>query len=80
MDQVTVQLKQGLQSTQDYKDFKAVLEFKDMILDKWRKQNTVGDSEFETVKLAMEKQFKIQGLEEFFTALYEMAYNDDAKL
>lgn len=78
MRTVDISLKKSLQSAHDYKDFIAVLQFKDQILDKWRKQTGIGDSDFETIRLTMEREYKIKGLEEFFDTLYRMAYDGDA--
>lgn len=69
--------KAQLRDTYEYKNFNAVIEFKDRVIDKWRQQNVIGDTDFETLKLTFEKEYKIKGLEEFFEALYGEIYGDE---
>lgn len=69
--------KQKLRDSYEYKNFQAIIDFKDLLIDKWRKQNGIGDTEFDTVRLAFEKEYKIKGLEEFFETLYKEIYDVD---
>lgn len=72
--------KVNLRNAYENKDFQAVIEFKEVVLDQWRKQNAIGETEFETLRATFEKEFKIQGLEEFFDALYKEIYDVDEKV
>lgn len=63
-----------------YKDprFQSVIDFAETVLRKWEQENTVGMTEYETLALSFQREFKSKGLIEFFHALYELAYDKAA--
>ncbi len=71
--------KQDIQAIYEDPKFKSVMALAEKVLEKWEQGNTVGDSDFETLRLAFQKEYKVKGLIEFFHLLYAMAYNQDEK-
>jgi hypothetical protein len=71
--------RDGLHNLHENKDFQFLQGFKDEVIKRWNAENVVGDNEFETLRLAFQKEYRVKGLEEFFDLLYKVSYDDDAK-
>lgn len=71
-----LQKKQSLRDAYEYRNFQAVLDYKDLVLNKWRDQSCIGETEFQTMRLTFEREYKIRGLEEFFETIYGEIYGD----
>ena len=78
--EITTEQRQAMQDAYEQKNFKEILKFGDQILGLWEKQNCIGDSEFDTLRLTFEKEFKVKGLVEFFHTLYRIIYDQDSKV
>jgi hypothetical protein len=63
-----------------YKDpkFQSIMDFAETVLRKWEQENTVGMTEFETLALGFQREFKIKGLIEFFHALFALANDKES--
>lgn len=61
-------------------NWEAIEEFKEQILAEWRKQPAIGDTEFDTLRRAFEREYKIKGVEEFFETLYTLTYDNAARI
>ena len=77
---IPVEQRQAMQAAYEHKDFKEILKFGDSMLELWERQNCIGDSEFDTLRLTFEKEFKVKGLTEFFHTLYRIIYDQDSKV
>lgn len=72
--------KQRREIEEIYKDpkFQSVIDYAETVLRQWEQQNTVGMTEFETLALGFQREFKIKGLIEFFHALFALANDKEA--
>ena len=52
--------------------FQSILDFAETVLRKWEQENTVGSTEYETLSLSFQREFKQKGLIEFFHALFQV--------
>lgn len=68
-----------MQNIYEHPDFKEIIALGDRMINQWERGNTVGETEFETIRLSMEREYKIKGLTEFFHTLYQLIYDSDAK-
>ncbi len=69
--------RQNLRDAYEYPNFDAVKLYKDQVIEKWRKQNVIGDTEFDTLKKSFEREYKIMGLEDFFSEIEQELYDDE---
>lgn len=53
--------------------YELMLKLANYTLDEWQKQNVIGTTEFETLKLTFNKEFKTQALKEFLELLEKEA-------
>lgn len=77
---ITTEQRQAMQAAYEHKDFAEILKFGDEILSIWEKQNCIGETEFDTLRLTFEKEFKVKGLVEFFHTLYRIVNDQEAKV
>lgn len=54
--------------------------FADLISKKWQEQSALGDTEFETIKLTAEKEYKCLGVKEFLSLMEQECFEDQPKL
>lgn len=69
-------LKKNLRDVYEYKNFQALLDFVEVMIKRWDQSNVIGDTEFETIKLTMIREFKKNGLKEFFEEIEKEISND----
>jgi hypothetical protein len=44
------------------------------LIDEWNEMKCIGDNEFDTLKLTLMREFKVQGLKEYLDILEQIAY------
>ena len=49
--------------------YKTVLKLSSELIDKWKNENIIGATEFETLKLLFTRESKVEGLKEFLNLL-----------
>ena len=69
--------KRNLRDVFEQKNYQTLLDFRNEIVKRIDAQNAIGDSEFETLKLTLSKEFKKQALYEFFDELEKEISQDD---
>jgi hypothetical protein len=69
--------KRNLRDVYEYKNFKALRDFKEEMIKRLESQNVIGTTEYETLVLTLSKEFKKQALNEFFEDLEKEITQDD---
>lgn len=72
-------LKKRLKFLVDNQSWVAVEELKAWVIGEWQKQSIIGDTVEQTGMRALQKEYKIQAINEFFEKLEQMANDPDAR-
>ena len=72
--------RKSIQELYENKGFADLIVLGETMIGIWESENTVGETEFETIRNTMEREFKIKGVIDFFHTWYQMAYDPTAKL
>ncbi len=68
--------KKKLIQLTDSPNYEAITQLADLLITQWQNEPVICESEFDTIKKAMEKEFKVQALRDFLAQIYKEAYDN----
>ena len=66
--------QQQLKALARTENWEALVAFTEEVIQRWQRENVIGATEFETVKLLFMREGKVAGLKEFFKFLDENSF------
>jgi len=69
----------ALRTIQDIPQWKVVLRVRDELINKIVLQSVVKDSQWETIKAALERDGKVRGIKEFFQEILNQSSNENKR-